>query len=191
MRIVMAAAVSGCLLYYPASAEERREVGAHEHGHGSLNIAIEGNRVAMELEVPGHDIVGFEHAAKTEEQKAAVTKAKSQLSAPLKLFRFPAAAGCAVREAKVELEGEEHDHEHADEASHKHDDHDDDHQHSEFHAEYSLECGTIANVTTIEFRYFSLFKGAEELEVSVISPKGQSKFEVERENPRLELSGLM
>src|SRR6185369_1509759 len=47
------------------AAEEHRELGVHEHGRGTLNIAIEGNKVTMELEAAGVDIVGFEHAAKT------------------------------------------------------------------------------------------------------------------------------
>ena len=33
--------------------QEHRELGSHEHGRGTLNIAVEGNKVTMELEVPG------------------------------------------------------------------------------------------------------------------------------------------
>ena len=81
--------------------EEHRELGPHVHGHGTLNIAIEDKRVSMELEVPGMDIVGFEHAASTDDQKAAVEKAKARLEKPLGVFSLPAAAGCTVAEAKV------------------------------------------------------------------------------------------
>src|SRR5258708_3075099 len=62
-----------------------RELRADQHGRGHLNIAVEGNKVSMELEVPGADIVGFEHAAKTDREKAAVETAKTQLAAPLTL----------------------------------------------------------------------------------------------------------
>src|SRR5262249_38687966 len=56
----------GSFAVHPAAAQSaHRELGPHEHGRGTLNIAIEGNRVSMELEVPGMDIAGFEHAAKT------------------------------------------------------------------------------------------------------------------------------
>ena len=64
----------------------------------------------MELEVPGADIVGFEHAAKSRREKAAVEKAKTQLSAPLALFGLPASAACRVTQAEVEVETGEHDH---------------------------------------------------------------------------------
>ena len=59
----------------------------------------------MELEVPGVDIVGFEHAAKTTRDKATVEKAKTQLLAPLALFKLPAAANCRVTEAKCRGRG--------------------------------------------------------------------------------------
>ena len=69
--------VAGLILISSAvTAEETRQLGAHEHGHGTLNIAIEGTTVSMELEVPGSDIVGFEHVAATPEQKAAYASAK-------------------------------------------------------------------------------------------------------------------
>ena len=94
-------------------AEERRELGAHEHGHSTLNIAIEGERVLMELEAPGMDIVGFEHAATSDEDRAAVERARETLSDPLELFAMPADARCTVETAEVALAGDEHD-EHGD-----------------------------------------------------------------------------
>ena len=46
----------------------------------------------MELVAPGMDIVGFEHVASTDEQKAAVEKAKAKLTDVLSVFKLPAAA---------------------------------------------------------------------------------------------------
>ena len=100
--------VAMSLLAYPTRGEEgHRELGPHVHGHGTLNIAIEDKRVSMELEVPGMDIVGFEHAPSTDDQKAAVEKAKARLEKPLGVFSLPAAAGCTVAEAKVAIEAEQ------------------------------------------------------------------------------------
>lgn len=184
------------LLTAPARAEDdHRELGAHVHGHGTLNIAIEGNRVAMELEVPGMDIVGFEHAPSTDDQKAAVEKAKARLEKPLGLFSLPAAAGCAVAEAKVSLEAE---HAHHDDDGEKHgakDDDDRDHDaagsHNQFEASYALDCTNPSELTTITFDYFALFAGAHDLTVNVVTAKGQSKYEVSRSKPALDLGGIM
>ena len=64
MRGLIGAGVALAVASTGAIAEEtRRELDAHQHGHGSLTIAIEGGQVQMALEVPGADIVGFEHAA--------------------------------------------------------------------------------------------------------------------------------
>jgi hypothetical protein len=175
------------------AAEEHRELGAHEHGRGTLNIAVEGNKVTMELEVPGVDLVGFEHTAKTRRDTSAVEKAKTQLMAPLALFKLPAAANCRVTEAKVEIEVGEHDHDAkmepkdagAGKGGAKSE------GHSEFHAQYALECASPGNMTAIEFGYFRAFAGAQKLDVNVITPKGQSKFEVSRASPSLSLAGMI
>lgn len=135
-KLVLSAAVGTALICAaPLHAEEEhRQLGAHIHGHGTLNIAIEGGKVAMELVAPGMDIVGFEHAANTDKQKALVKKAIDTLEKDaLTLFAVSEAAKCSVVKAKAELEGaeehgesEEHkDHDHEKEA--KKDDHDHDH----------------------------------------------------------------
>jgi hypothetical protein len=176
------------------AAEKHRELGAHEHGRGTLNIAVEGNKVTMELEAPGVDIVGFEHAAKSRRDKAAVEKAKTQLNSPLALFKLPASAACRVTEAKVEVEAGEHAKVGAKDGAKDAKDNaakGKDEGHSEFHAEYALECGSASSITAIEFGYFRVFAGAAKLDVNVITPKGQSKFEVTRGKPSLSLAGMM
>jgi hypothetical protein len=183
------------LLTTAARAEdEHRELGPHVHGHGTLNIAIEDKRVSMELEVPGMDIVGFEHAASTDDQKAAVDQAKARLEKPLGIFSLPAGAGCTVAEAKVTIEAEHHDDDdkdagHADaKDGHDHDEHA---GHNQFHATYALDCTNPAELTTITFDYFTQFAGAHDLTVNVVTGKGQSQFEVSRSKPTLDLGGIM
>jgi hypothetical protein len=151
------------------------------------------------------DVVGFEHAASTPEQTAAVDKAKGQLEKPLDVFALPAAAGCSVADVKVVNETEAHgDHENHD--GHDHDKDgakgDDDHDahdhgdkaergHSHFHATYALDCTSPAELTTVTFNYFKLFAGANQLTVNVVGAKGQSSYEVSRDKPTLDLAGVM
>jgi hypothetical protein len=177
---------------------QHREAGAHEHGRGTVNIAIEGTRLTMELEAPGMDIVGFEHQAKTEQQKAAIEKAEQQLTVGEALFKLPASAGCVLATSSATLEGEEHDHDHNAQDHGKDPGHPDgkaDHsgsEHSGFRAEYAFECKSPASLTGIGFdAYFKAFAGADRLDVTVITPKGQSKFEVSRARPHIDLGGIM
>jgi hypothetical protein len=187
-------AVMAMLIACSAGAEERRELGAHEHGHSILNIAIEGETVAMELMAPGADIVGFEHEAESAEDEAALEAAEVKLSDPLSLFVMPSEAGCTVETAAVEIEEDAHQAEAHDEAHHDEaEEHGDEHvaEHSEFHVEYRLACPEPGELGTIRFGYFEAFPNAMEVEVNVITEKGQSSFEVQREAPILNLGGLV
>jgi hypothetical protein len=174
------------------AAEEHRELGAHEHGVGRLNIAIEGKRISMELEVPGADIVGFEHEASTKEQKAAVKKAKSTLEGALNVFKLPAGAKCKLAEAKVKIETEDHDHDEAgdNKGEAKHEEEEDGGHHSQFHATYAIDCAAPEKVTGIDFKYFELFPGARKLDINLATEKGQSHYEVSRERPRLKFGEI-
>lgn len=183
----------------PALAQEGRQLDSHEHGVGELNIALDGNTVAMELHAPGADIVGFEYAAQSAEDRAAIDTAVATLARPLDLFALPADAECSVVQASAELENEnEHDDDdghddHADD--HGHGDHEEEHDeteagHTEFHAEYLLNCADPGAITEISFTYFDAFENALELEVQIVSTNGAQAFEVERAEPTLDLRGM-
>jgi hypothetical protein len=192
MRGTAALALAGALAATVAAAGDRRELGAHEHGHSTLAIAVEGTRVAMELAAPGADIVGFEHTASTDEQKAAIEQAKAALADPLALFAPPAAAGCRVATAAVELEtGEHHRDEHAEGAAHGEAAHAEGEGHAEFHAEYTLDCADPVELGSITFAFFERFPGAEEVAVTLLTDRGQTSYEVTRAAPRLMLDRLM
>ena len=128
-----------------AVAGEKRELDAHVHGVGTLNIAVDGDIVGMEFHAPGADIVGFEYEAKSEVDRAAIDAAVATLARPLDLFVLPAKAACTVTQASAMLEIEEdndHDHDHEEHAEHddheEHADHDD-HDHAEHEDEEHAE----------------------------------------------------
>ena len=179
----------------PVFAEQTRQLDAHEHGVGQLDIAFDGKQISMELHAPGADIVGFEYAAESAEDRAKVDAAVAMLVRPLDLFVITEAAGCTIVQASAELERDEGQADHEDE----HDDHEDaNHQekntdeprHTEFHAEYLFACANPDAVTEITFTYFDAFPNALEVEVQLISNKGATSFEVERDAPALDLRGM-
>lgn len=194
------------LLATPAFAQETRQLDSHEHGVGELNIAVDGGTVAMEFHAPGADIVGFEYAAESAEDRGAIDAAVATLARPLELFVFQSAAECSVVQASAELESEdshdEHDEDHDDDHAEGHDEHEEEHAdghdeddadeagHTEFHAEYTLTCGNPDALTEITFAYFDAFENAREIEVQIISASGAQAFEVERDDPTLDLRGM-
>ncbi len=210
---LISALVLGAAAASPVLAQDTRQLEAHEHGVGHLDIAFDGQTIAMELHAPGADIVGFEYLAESSADRAAVDDGVAKLARPLDLFVLPAAAACSVVQASAMLASEDdhdaddHDDDHGDEDHEKghEDDHEDDHEdenhahdddhadeagHTEFRAEYLLTCANPEAVTTIAFAYFDAFANAQEVEVQVISESGAKAFEVERGAPVLDLRSM-
>ena len=204
MVLIMKALTSiiSIIIASPSFSENVRQLNAHEHGIAALNIAIEAPLVVMEFHAPGADIVGFEYAAKSDADLAAISAALKTLEAPLDLFVLPKGARCAVQEVQVELESDadhdvnEEDHQdHDDENDHKHEDHDDHDEekhaassgHTEFHAEYSLICSNIEALTQIDFAYFEVFPNSKQVELQLVSQSGASAFDIKSGAPRLDL----
>ncbi len=180
---------------------------AHVHGKGRVNIAIDGNRIYMELESPGADIVGFEHEAHSSEEKTAVARAIAKLGDPMQLLSFEADAGCEVRASNAKIEGEREDEGHAEHDEHdeheaeenaehdehdeheaeEHAEHDDEEAHGAFVAEYEFECVDIGALGFIEFTYFSQFDNAQSLDIVLIDGSGQRSTEIDRTSPVLQL----
>ena len=73
----------------------------------------------------------------------------------------------------------------------EHDDHDehDEEAHNEFVAHYSFNCGNIKEIDRISFPYFTTFPNSGELEVQFVSEIGSTSFEVEGDEPFIDLKG--
>lgn len=184
--LIILAAVLACSA--TTQAGEHRQLGAHQHGHGTLNIAVDGQSVSLELDAPAADITGFEHEAQTADEKAAYEKALSALKQPLTLFKFADAATCSVKEANAGLEQDD-----AKEGPPAAGGNDEPHEahHADFNAQYLLDCKTPDSLKSLTIGYFAAFRNAQSLTVSVVTPKGQSTFEATRDKPVIDLSGLM
>ena len=188
-------------------AEETRQVDKHEHGVGELNIAVEGNSIDLEFMIPGADIVGFEYKAKSEADIALVKDALIKFDEFNNIFSIPSTSNCNLVEADISINQgdnhkDEHNHdehddhdEHEDEHDHddhgEHDDHDehDEEAHNEFVAHYSFNCGNIKEIDRISFPYFTTFPNSGELEVQFVSEIGSTSFEVEGDEPFIDLKG--
>lgn len=95
----------------PVSAQEtKRQLDAHVHGHGKVNIAIEKGTLALEFEAPSADIVGFEYEAKTSEDKAKIEATRKTLKDGAALFVVNTEADCRLVKAEVEQHCDAHDH---------------------------------------------------------------------------------
>jgi len=129
--------------------------GAHEHGAAELLLSSEGKDVQITFNAPAQSLVGFETAAVTAEQKAAVERAVAILMAPNDLFVLEGNS-CDLIDATVDVssimgvgnapsqpkEHADHTDEHADHAE-EHTDHASERaehtEHVEEHADYHTD----------------------------------------------------
>ncbi|OAN18977.1 zinc-binding protein [Photobacterium jeanii] len=135
---ILGAAISGQAFAHNHHdhGEEFRQHDAHVHGVVELNIAQDDNALLIEITAPGADVVGFEHAPKTDEQKQAFEKALTKLAQPTSFIKLATAAQCKLTESDVTetLTASHEGHDHHDHDSHDHHDHDKhDHDNHEHH----------------------------------------------------------
>ncbi|MFI8558456.1 DUF2796 domain-containing protein [Pseudomonas putida] len=149
-------------------------LGAHEHGVAKLNVALDGNTLELELDSPAMNLVGFEHAANSDADKAKVAAVRQQLEQPLKLFGLAAAAGCKEESQDLQspLFG---DAPHADDDD---DEHEHGHVHSDIGAHYQLTCATPAKLAQLDLGpLFKAFPATQKINVQLIGPNGQKGVE--------------
>ncbi len=135
----------GMLLLGSASAssmaELERQHGAHVHGEASGTLALDGSQLQLELEIPGMNLVGFEHPPRSDQQaqRLAATLARLNDGAWLQADQR---ADCRIERIDALGRGfntdqaqtsESHRHDEESPHSHRHHhghDHDHDHKHN-------------------------------------------------------------
>lgn len=155
------------LLALPAAAQHAQH--AHQHGVGRLDIALEGETLSLMLEMPQHDLVGFERAPRNAREQATAQAALERLNTPERLFAPTAAAGCRVQEKSVEaplLDG-------ASSAD----------GHGDVDAAYIFQCTTPAALKDVRVLLIDAFPGLRTLNVSFAGPRGQKAGRLDAGNP--------
>ena len=156
------------------AAESATNPAAHEHGSATLNIAVDGDSLFLEFESPAVNIVGFEHAAKNDQQTTAIKQSIDKLQNINAVLLLPDAADCELISANADWVSEQGIDSTTD-------------GHTEFRAEYHLHCNNIARLGYIDVTLLSVFPAIEDLDVQAILPNRQIAAELTAENHRLNL----
>ncbi len=141
---------------------------AHEHGAARLNVVLEDKVLELELESPAMNLVGFEHAANSDSDKAKVAAVRTQLENPLALFALAKAANCSesAQELESPLFGDKPTSVHNEQG------------HSEIHAHYTFDCETPEQLTTLDLSpLFKAFPATNRIQLQLIGPNGQQGIE--------------
>lgn len=207
-KIILSAALAHALLTAEAVAQLERQHDVHVHGSATGNLAIDGQQLRLELEIPGINLVGFEHQPATEEQQARLDETLEFLRAAGWLAADPR-GGCEIASVSAHSHGfsaddahehdhddHDHQHEHAHEDhadGHAHDDHSHDHDHgnghdhAEFHLVITMDCEAPARLAWIDLRLFDDFPGNQEMVVDVLTDSVASQARLAPGNERIAL----
>ena len=167
----------------------------HVHGVIELGVVVEDGAVAVSLNAPLSDVVGFEHAPESDEQLDRIRQAAAVLGDANAMFALADSAKCEISAMSIDGPAyltqhlaeddagaaENHGHDHDPHDSHdSHSAHDDhaahDHQESEQHAEvnasYQWACGNVSAVEALGLRFAESFTGIETIEIQILTSAG-------------------
>lgn len=220
MKLVVSIAALCAAYPLVLSAQTERDLDAHVHGQAAANIAVFDSNVVIDIESPWNNLVGFEYAAKSDEEIAAVTEAVAMLNQPESVIGL-IGGNCKADQVTVESSlsdddhdddehddehhDDEHDDEHHDEhhddehAEHDDDHHDDEHAdhdeheestHSSVTASYSFVCENIDELTAVDMKLFKIWDGFAELDVQVVGEQGSTFVELNPGSTVVELADV-
>lgn len=173
-RALTCAAVLGLTLGLGAAAQA---AGAHEHGVLRLDIAVEGNRVLLELNSPLDSLLGFERAPRTDAERQKTELALKALRDGAAVFRIDGKAGCTL--GKVDLRSAPLQLGQAAKVAAG--------DHGDLEGTYEFNCRGGAQAAFLEVGLFDAFPRLKRIELQVATPKGQLKATLRRPATRVVL----
>jgi|CXWL01.1.fsa_nt_gi hypothetical protein len=161
----------GTLSVLPTLHAATRSAGKHEHGTSTLSIAVDGTNMAIDLDGPADNLMGFEHKPSTPEQTAVLAKALDVLRAGENLFLTPPGADCRMVSAAVSPPDYNTD--------------GGPDGHSDLEASWEFRCGNPAALLWVDVQLFAKFPGTQKLAAGVVTPAGQKAVVLTPGTPRV------
>lgn len=162
-------------------AHAQASLDRHEHGVATLDVALEGATLELELRSPAANLLGFEHAPRSVEERQRLDSLQEQLGRPLALFTLPAAADCRLTAQQLDSPLLA-----ATDPAHVHDDHRG--SHSDISVHYRFACRAPAALDSLDAApLFRAFPATTRLQVQLIGPHGQQGDELRAGASRLAL----
>jgi hypothetical protein len=163
----------------------QRKQGAHVHGIAHMSIAAEGSRILVELTSPAANLIGFERAPRTDDERATLALAKENLMAGDAMIRFNTEAACRLETAEIDTAFAEADHGdshgHTQDPTHLHGADED--AHADFAVTYSFECDRPSELGSAALGLFAGFPALERVLVQYVTDEGQGGAELTPRQP--------
>lgn len=153
--------LSSLLLPPAATAQE-----AHVHGRASLDVAIDGGQLSIDLDTPADNLLGFEHAPRSAAEQQQAGRVATLLGQPDKLFRLNPEAKCVAGKPTLDapiLSGKKAKDEHSD-----------------IEAGYGFVCANPAALANLDVLLFDAFPRLNSIKLQLAGPKGQRGMSLQK-----------
>lgn len=137
-----------------ASADELHDHGKHVHGEVTVNIAVDGRTLALEIDAPAAQALGFEKSPRDDRERAAVKAVDDWFRSGRNMLGVPPAAGCRL--TKTEFTPPKLGSGHAD-----------------YRGRYLFDCAAPQALAWVEVWALRRMQGLEETEVNLVTSSGQ------------------
>ena len=146
----------------------QRGPAAHVHGQVQANVAVQGNKLSVQLEIPLDSLLGFEHRPRTTAQRQAAAAAVQQLKSAAAWLKPDAAALCTLSSSDINtqaLEPAKPDTKKQEPAQ----------DHADVDAAYEFTCAAPDKLAGLDIGLMAVFKRIQRIDVQVAGAKTQSK----------------
>jgi hypothetical protein len=156
-----------------ATAQTTTHRSAHQHGAAKLQVSLDGQALQISFEGPADNLLGFEHAPRTDAERKTLARAEEQLRQPLQVFGIPPAAGCQAQPARLETRlpaaggGETH---------------------SEIEVDWRWECANPQGLTHVDVNLFRAFSRLKQLRVQLVTAQGQRAMVLRPNSTRIKIT---
>ena len=149
---------------------------AHVHGVARLDVAIEPTRIVLQLNSPLDNLLGFERAPRTDDERKQAAAVVDRLRKP-DLFQADPAAGCTLKSvslssAALKLGNPDPAEEEA--------------GHADIDGTFELACQDATAAKFIDVGLFQ-FARMQRVQIQVVTPRAQFKRDLQRPGSRIDL----
>jgi hypothetical protein len=135
------------------------EQGKHVHGEVTINVALEGNSLAVEMNSPGLHVLGFERAARSPEEQRVVSEANTWLRSGAGIIGVPTTALCRLQSVTYTPPANTV-------------------KHPDYRAGYLYRCDQPTALAWVELWALRRLKGVEKVEFNLLSGSVQKQLDL-------------
>jgi len=152
---------------------------AHAHGVGILNVVFERNQGRIEFKAASEAVLGFEHEAKTENDKKklkdTIVNFETNMSS---MIKFNESLGCVFLKDKIEMISDKEENKNKSKVRRA--------EHSDFIVHFNVNCKKEVKGSTVTVD-FSSWKNLNDLDVTFLIDDIQKSIEIKKKPITLDL----